>query len=202
MQKKFFIIIGKSGSGKGTQAPMLKQCLLDNGYESVKHITTGGAIRDFLKVNNSYTADIMRNVVNSGGILNDFLAIWNWSNIFINNINKNDSIILDGAPRKLSEAKILDDAIKNYNYNDIAVIYINVSDKWAIEKLSTRGRSDDNNIENVKKKMEWFGSDVLPVIDWYKNINTKVKFYHINGEQSPENVHADIVRSINISTIR
>ena len=184
MPKKFFIIIGKSGSGKGTQAPMLKQYLLGDGHQSVKHITTGGAIREFLKNNNSYTADIMRDVVDGGGILNDFLAIWNWANVFINNINEQDSIILDGAPRKLSEAKIIDDAIKTYGYDDTSVIYINVSDKWAIEKLGTRGRSDDNNIENVKKKMEWFASDVLPVIDWYKNINTKVKFYHINGEQS------------------
>lgn len=196
MQKKFFIIIGKSGSGKGTQAPLLRRYLLDNGLESVKHITTGGSIREFLKVNNSYTSDIMRKVVNGGSILNDFLAIWNWANVFINNINEHDSIILDGAPRKLSEAKIIDDAIKTYDYDNTVVIYIDVSDKWAIEKLGIRGRSDDAELENVKNKMEWFASDVLPVIDWYKNINTKVSFYHINGEQRPEDVHADIVRSL------
>ena len=196
MQKKFFIIIGKSGSGKGTQAPLLRQYLLDNGLESVKHITTGGSIREFLKTNNSYTSDIMRKVVNSGGILNDFLAIWNWANVFINNINEYDSIILDGAPRKLSEAKVIDDAIKTYSYDNTAVIYIDVSDKWALEKLGIRGRSDDKEIDNVNKKMEWFASDVLPVIDWYKNINTKVNFYHINGEQTPEDVHTDIIKSL------
>ena len=190
--KKFYIIIGKSGSGKGTQAKLLQSHLSDNGYKSVKHITTGGALREFVNSNNSYSAKLMRDIMAEGKSLPDFVAIWNWYNIFIDTLDREDSIILDGAPRKSNEAKLLDEAVAYYGYSDITVIYIDVTDAWAIDRLSERGRSDDSDMVKIKNKMEWFAADVLGVIDWYKNVNTNVKFVHVNGENSIEEVFSNI----------
>lgn len=192
VQKQFYIVIGKSGSGKGTQAELLRSYLSDKGHASVKHLTTGGALRDFVSKNQNLSVKLMDSIMMQGKSLPDFIAIWNWNNIFINNLNVDDTIILDGAPRKSSEAKILDEAIAYYGYDKVTVIYIDVTDSWAIERLSGRGRPDDSSIEKVKNKMEWFASDVLGVIDWYKNINTKVKFIHVNGEKSIDEVFAFI----------
>ena len=196
MPKQFYIIIGKSGSGKGTQAPLLKAYLESTGHQSVKHITTGGAMREFVATHQSLTRDLASNMMEKGELLPPFFAIWNCINILINNLNKSDTIILEGAPRELSEAKILGGIFPFYGYNDVNVIYIDVSDTWAIQRLIDRGRSDDSDRDKVEQKMEWFAKDVLNVIDWYKHINTQVKFLHINGEQSPEQVFADIKKSI------
>lgn len=194
--KKFYIIIGKSGSGKGTQAKLLQSHLSDNGYKSVRHITTGGALREFVDNNTSYSAKLMRDIMTQGKSLPDFVAIWNWYNIFIDLLDEEDSIILDGAPRKSNEAKLLDEAVAYYGYSDITVIYIDVTDVWAIDRLSERGRSDDSDMVKIKNKMEWFATDVLGVIDWYKNVNTNVKFVHVNGENSIEEVFSNIKNKI------
>ena len=105
----------------------------------------------------------------------EFLAIWNWSNIFIDKLTGGESVILDGAPRKLIEVDALDSAINFYNYKKVTVIYLNVSKDWAIDRLVDRGREDDNQKEEQDRKMSWFESDALPCINLYKNKSEKSK---------------------------
>ncbi len=195
--KQFYIMIGKSGSGKGTQAKILKDYLLKDGHSEVIHVTTGGALRDFVHNDKSLSSNIMEKIMSQGKSLPDFIAIWNWYNIFIKNIKGEETMILDGAPRKISEAKILDEAVTYYGYDDVTVIYIDVSDTWAIDRLMDRGRSDDSDIIKVKNKMEWFAADVLGVIDWYKNYNKKVRFIRVNGENDVDEVFASIQKRLN-----
>ena len=47
MDKKFFILIGRSGSGKGTQAELLKTYLNNQGVQDIKYLTTGKSFRSF-----------------------------------------------------------------------------------------------------------------------------------------------------------
>ncbi len=197
MQKQFYILIGKSGSGKGTQAALLKDYLLKNGHTSVKHITTGGAMREFLASNQSYTHDLARPLLENGDLMPEFFAIWNWTQAFINNIGAHDSIILDGAPRALDEAYILQKAISYYGYSGARVIYLDVSDTWAMSRLGERGRSDDSDMDKVNKKMSWFGDIVLPVVGWYKSTDGLVSsFYHVNAEHEVNKVSDDIIKWI------
>ncbi len=194
MQKEFFIIIGRSGSGKGTQAEMLQKVLESKGVETVVHITTGGTFREFI-TGDSYSAKTAKEITNSGGLLPEFLAVWNWSNIFINTIKGNETIILDGAPRKMVEVEPLHSAIHFYGYNHATVIYVNVSERWALERLVGRNREDDKNPDDAKKKMQWFEEDVLPVLDMYSR-DPRYKYLHINGEQTIEEVHKEIIEKL------
>ena len=197
MRKQFYILIGKSGSGKGTQAQLLKDYLFKKGVINVKHITTGGAMREFITDNKSYTHDLARPLLENGDLMPEFFAIWNWANAFINNINIEDSIILDGAPRALDEAYILQKAISYYGYIDLKVVYLDVSDAWAISRLEERGRSDDNNKGKVDKKMDWFGDKVLPVVNWYKSTDGLTNsFCHVNAERNIDEVNNDIIKWI------
>jgi adenylate kinase family enzyme len=117
--KYLFILIGKSGSGKGTQALNIVDYLKQNdNNRQVKHVTTGGGFRDFIQKDN-YIASLSREVVQKGGLMPSFLSIWNWSNILIESLNNNDSLILDGAPRKLDEARALNDLANFLNFNNI-----------------------------------------------------------------------------------
>jgi adenylate kinase family enzyme len=137
----------------------------------------------------------------------EFLAIWNWSNIFINNLTENETIILDGAPRKLIEVEVLESAINFYDYKKVTIIYLNVSKDWAINRLASRGREDDDQKEEQERKMSWFESDVIPCIDLYKNKsedigsspnqnNIDYNFIEINGEQSVEEVSAELISKL------
>jgi adenylate kinase family enzyme len=196
IEKQFFIFIGRSGCGKGTQAELLKTYLENknqstNESTKVLHITTGGGFRDFVN-NGTLSASLAKNINDAGGLQPEFLAIWNWSNIFINTLTGNETVMLDGAPRRLIEVTALHSAIDFYNYKNVTVIYLDVTEGWAIEKLVARGREDDSTSDEIQKKMDWFKADILPVVDWYKN-DPEYKFLHINGERSIDDIHADIL---------
>lgn len=190
MTKKAIILIGKSGSGKGTQAKLIKEFLYNRGYDDVHHLTTGGGLRAFMQAD-TYTATLVRDCIGSGGLAPEFVAIWNWSNLFMQIIRKDTSFILDGAPRKIVEVEPLQSAISFYGYQNPIVIYLDVSDGWSEEKLKGRERADDATDVERKKKMEWFASDVLPCVEYYMK-NPLYTFIHINGEQSIENVFENI----------
>lgn len=194
MEKSFYIIMGRSGCGKGTQADLLKKALEERGAEKVLHVTTGGGFRKFI-AGDSYTAATCRELVNSGGLSPEFLAIWNWSNIFIENVSGNETIILDGAPRRMDEINPLHGAIKFYGYGKPTILYLDVSENWAMDKLAARGREDDREIEEQKRKMEWFNEDMLPCIDAYSR-DSRYAFIHVNGEQTIEEVHAELIRKL------
>ena len=193
--KKFFIIIGRSGCGKGTQAELLQGVLEKNGAEKVLHFTTGGGFRKFGE-SDSYSAKLSKEVNNSGGLSPEFLAVWNWSNIFIENLQGNETVILDGAPRRLMEVEPLHSAVHFYGFADHAtVIYLNVSESFALARIAERNREDDNTLENAKRKMEWFEKDILPILDFYAH-DPRYKFLHINGEQSIEEVHKELIEKL------
>ena len=194
MNKQFFILIGRSGCGKGTQADLLKQNLLQEGIKEVLHITTGGGFRDFIMKDN-YVANLAKKVNDSGGLQPEFLAVWNWSNIFINTLKGDETVIFDGAPRKAFEVDMLHSAVSFFGYLKPIVIYIDVSEGWARERLLGRGREDDKEKEGVENRMNWFETDVLSAIDIYMH-DPRYDFIHINGEKTIEEVHKDIINKL------
>lgn len=192
-QKKFYIIMGRSGCGKGTQADLLGKVLEERGVHKILHTTTGGGFREFI-AGDSYAAKTSKELTNTGGLNPEFLAIWNWSNIFIKNITGTETVILDGAPRRMTEVEALHSAIRFFGYENPIVIYVDVSETWAMDKLASRGREDDRGLQG-EKKMEWFNQDVLPCIDAYSR-DPRYAYIHVNGEQAIEGVHTEIIQKL------
>lgn len=194
-QKKFFIIIGRSGCGKGTQAKLLQEVLEKKGAEKVLHFTTGGGFRKFSEAG-SYSSKLSKDIENSGKLSPEFLAVWNWSNIFIENLVGGESVILDGAPRRIMEIEPLHSAIHFYGYaNHATVIYLDVTENFALARIAERNRDDDNTEEKAKRKMEWFETDIIPVLDIYSH-DPRYTFIHVKGEQSIEEVHTEIIEKL------
>jgi adenylate kinase family enzyme len=195
--KQFIIIMGRSGCGKGTQAELLGKVLMERGAQKILHTTTGGGFREFIE-GDSYAARTSKELTNTGGLNPEFLAIWNWSNIFIKNITGTETVILDGAPRRMAEVDALHSAIRFFGYGKPIVIYVNVSESWATDKLALRKREDDNDIKGQMKKMEWFNQDVLPCIDAYSR-DPRYSYIHVNGEQTIEEVHNEILSKLELT---
>lgn len=197
MNKKFYILIGRSGGGKGTQAALLKNVLEEKGAHNVVHITTGGGFRDFIK-SDSYVASLARSVNETGGLQPEFLAVWNWSNIFINLLKGGETVILDGAPRKPFEIGVLHSAITFLGYTHPTVIYLDVTERVSRDHIKTRGRDDDLDETDVSRRMEWFETDVLPTLEVYQH-DPRYTVVHINGNQSIEDVHKEILRKLTLA---
>ena len=77
MQNHAFIFYGISGSGKGTQAKLLIEYLQKNDpSREVIYIETGARIRSFIADTSGHTRDMVKNILDKGGLLPEFIPIW------------------------------------------------------------------------------------------------------------------------------
>jgi adenylate kinase family enzyme len=194
MDKKFFIIIGRSGSGKGTQSDLLRGYLESKGAEKVLHVTTGGNFRTFIE-SGSHVANLSKEVNNRGGLQPEFLAVWNWASIFIDNLTGIETVLLDGAPRKPFEVSVLHSAISFLGYTHPIVIYLDVLESVSREHAQGRGRDDDKNEDEINARMSWFETDVLPALEMYRD-DPRYRLLHINGNQTVQEVHKELVEKL------
>lgn len=187
------IFIGRSGCGKGTQAELLKDRIhkLDHEKHPILYVETGERFRRFIR-GADYSSILSREIYEKDERQPDFLACLMWGNMLLEELESGMHIVFDGAPRAHSEALLLTTALKFYQREKPAVVYIDVSRKWAEERLLSRGRSDDRSIAKITKRLDWFELDVWPAVEYFKT-NSFYKFIHINGEQTIEKVHSDIL---------
>ena len=179
------------------QSEMFQKFLAERTPETpILYLETGAHFRKYIK-ESGYTWDRARAVNEIGGSQPDFLAVWIWSQIFLNTLKGNEHLVCDGTPRSLGEAHMLSTALPFYQRTDPAVVFLDVSREWAEEHLRGRGRADDLNPEVVAKRLSWYEDDVLPAINYYCE-NPAYRFLQINGEQTPEQVHADILKGLGI----
>jgi len=184
--------MGRSGSGKGTQAKLLMDEIKRRDPSSpIFYLETGKFFREYI-AKEGFTNKIAKEIVEGGGRVNSFLAIWMWTNALIENMKGDEHLIIDGSPRTIQEAQVMDTAVDFYKRQNPIIVYINTSRTWCEERLVERHRNDDLTIEHIRKKLDWFESDVEGAIWWYRN-QAKYKFAEINGEQSVEEVHKEVM---------
>ena len=130
----------------------------------------------------------------AGGLLPSFLAVWLWSGALIEGVEENNNVIMDGSPRTLLEAMMVDDAMEFYGRRNVIPVFLETSEEWSTQRLSDRGRNDDS-LKSIKERMAYFEKDVVPVIDYY-NGKSRHKLMRVNGEQSVEEVHREILEKV------
>lgn len=214
--EKVIILLGKSGSGKGTQAELLqKKFKLD-------YIGSGDLLRARAK-ESDFTGKNLNKVLNSGKLAPTAVILKLWLDRAEQLKNKKNlkGFIMDGNPRKILEAYLIDEALDWYKWK-AKIFLIDISNKEAIWRLTKRRvckkcnnilpfigefrkmkkcpkcggqlttRSDDK-IKSVKNRLTWFRKDVQPIVNYYRKSGRLVK---IDGEQSVANVHKDILKAL------
>ncbi len=194
MDQRVFILIGRSGCGKGTQGHLLSKYLKEkDDKRDTLYIQSGSEIREFIK-GDSITQKISNEYYTSDKLQPEFISVYMWIKILINNYDESKHLIFDGTPRRKHEAGVLDSVFDFYSLKKPTVINIDVSEEWATEKLSARHRMDDKE-EDIKKRLAWYLTDVVPTIEFYKN-NPRYNFISVNGERTVDEIHKDIIQSI------
>lgn len=198
MEKQTFIFIGASGCGKGTQVSLLKEVIAkkDPGTP-LFYLQTGQYFREFIKKDN-LAARIARGEIDRGERAPDFLAMHLWSEVFVENLTGNEHLIIDGSPRSLNEARNLDIALKFFQREQPAVVHIKVHREWSFDHLMERASKEnraDDNAESINRRLDWYDRDVKPAIEMYRR-DRDYDFIEINGEQTVESVHRDIIANV------
>src|SRR3989338_5429790 len=123
-----------------------------------------------------------------------FFSVWALSGDLIKKMNEKTSLLIDGFPRNLTEAEIIDEAIAFYGLKNVHPVFIETSKEDSRKRLLDRGRADDTEIA-IKRRLDYFDQYVQPVIDYYEK-ESKYKLTRINGEQSVEDVHREILEKV------
>lgn len=187
-----YIFIGRSGCGKGTQAELLRAKLAASKFP-IFNVQTGNIFREFIQ-GKGITPERSRRLMDIGARQPDFLAIWVWASILMKRETLDEHWLFDGAPRGLSEAMALETAMEFYGRAKPAVVYLNCSKTWAIERLMGRGREDDKR-EEIENRQAFFDLNVIPAVEFFKK-SPNCHFLEINGEQSVEGVEKEITQKL------
>ncbi len=195
MTPQTFIFMGRSGCGKGTQAELLKKYLKEKDPNGeIFYLETGANFREFIK-GEKYSNKLSNKIYLNGERQPDFLAIWMWSHILLNDFKGNEHLFFDGITRSLPEAMAFTTALEFYGRKG-TVVFINVSREWSEARLLARGRSDDKSHEEVLKRLNWFDRDSSPALGYFKT-NNNYNVLQIDGERTIEEIHHDIVQKLN-----
>ncbi len=196
MDKKPLVVcvLGKAGSGKGTQVNLLKERL------NLNYIGSGELLRN-RKLKNDFTGKKIASVIDKGGMSPSTIVFSLWISELekFKNLENINGILIDGSPRKILEAYLINEAIEWYEWKEnFKVILIDISDEEAFKRLAKRaeieGREDDTRA-GVEKRLAWYKKEVLEVIEFYKKKGLLIK---INGEQEVEAVYNEIIEKLNL----
>jgi len=191
-----FVFFGIVGSGKGTQVDLLSKYLKEkNLSEDVVATSTGSEYRKIIEKGN-YTSGLVKDIIERGELQPNFLTISLFANILISSLKENTSFMVDGFPRTIEQSEAFLSAMNFYHREDVHIIYIELGKEEATKRMKLRGRSDDTD-EGIAKRFEVYENDVIPSMNYFKD-KTGYTMHVINGEQSIEDVHSDIIKALNL----
>jgi adenylate kinase len=195
MNLQTFIFIGRSGCGKGTQVALLQEYIKTQDHKRpILYIETGERFRQFIK-EPSLSSRLAAEIYKTGNRQPDFIAVWMWSHLLVEQMTGEEHLIFDGTPRSLHEAQIIDTAITFYNRQRPHVIYLNISRETSKARMIARRRMDDLNEEEIERRLNWFESDVFPAVEYFRNYS-KYNFVELDGDQPVEAVQQELLLKV------
>jgi len=184
---KSILIFGPPGSGKGTQGKFLSSA--GNHF----HLSSGDIFRGLSP--ESPAGKIYHKYASKGNLVPDEVTIRIWHHYVLGLIAtnryfpKDQYLLLDGIPRTIEQAKLLDQYIEIE-----AIIVLGVAKQATLLKRMQRRamiekRHDDMDQNVLKKRFEVYKKDTKKVLTYYKDQN----IYTFEASKKPLEVLRDIL---------
>ncbi|WP_395373100.1 adenylate kinase [Marinicella sp. W31] len=157
------VLLGAPGSGKGTQAKLLIEKL------GIPHISTGDLLRSAI-ANETELGLKAKEVMDRGDLVSDEIVLGMLKDR-VQEEDANKGFILDGFPRNLTQANMLEELLVELNMTLDYAVLIEVDVEEVVERISKRaeveGRSDDTE-EVVRNRLCVYEEQTAPVAGFYK----------------------------------
>ena len=184
------VLFGPPGAGKGTQAKYLVNKL--NSFQ----ISTGELLREEI-YKNSDIGKIITNDMKNGKFVSDEIVNKLIEN-FVSDPEKKNKFIFDGYPRSLSQAKNLENLLKNSNQTLDLILFLNVDKETILKRIEKRkileNRSDDDS-EIIVRRYEKYMETTQPVLNFYSE---NPNFKEIDGRLEIDEITRKIDAIINV----
>lgn len=208
---KNIIFIAPPAAGKGTQSD-----LLVNKY-GYMHISTGDLLREEVASKTELGIEI-DDIIKSGALVSNEIV----TKLLKNALNKSDNaFILDGYPRNIEQAHILEEILLDLNKQIDLVIYLEVSEDVATKRATGRlsclncnktyhkyfakpikenicdvcGNTltsrSDDTEETFKVRYENYIKNTSPLLDYYQN---KGLLYKISANNDADETFMEIMK--------
>lgn len=206
------IMLGAPGAGKGTQAKQIAD------KYGIPHISTGDIFRANIKEQTALGMEA-KQYMDKGQLVPDELTV----KILLDRVAKDDckaGYVLDGFPRTIPQAEVLDKAVAELNDKIDYAINVDVPDENIINRMSGRRAClkcgatyhlvhippkkegvcdtcgsglvlrDDDKPDTVKKRLSVYHEQTQPLIDYY---NKKGILKEVDGTKDMKDVFDAIV---------
>ena len=204
------VIMGAPGAGKGTQSRLLSEKFI------YPQIATGDILREMSQAETPLGQEIRETLV-AGNLVSDQVL----ADVILERTSRSDcanGYILDGFPRTLRQAELLEDLAKRQG-NDILLVRVTVHKEVLLKRLTGRRlcaqcgeiynvyfkapkvegvcdldgatlsqRADDNE-SVVGKRLETYIESTLPLFNYY---SASGRIVAIDGEQPVETIFAQL----------
>jgi adenylate kinase len=209
------IILGRQGSGKGTQ------CIRLSRHYVVPHISTGDILRAAVREGTEMGKQA-KVIMDAGGLVSDEIMI----GIVAERLGKRDAstrgYLLDGFPRTVPQAKALGELTEAVERPVDVVIDLDVPRELVLDRLSRRRvcnvcgqnyvatglerppwicdncggdvvQRDDDTPEAINIRLDLYESQTAPLVDYFDAIDL---LSVINGVGHPDDVFRRIVDTV------
>lgn len=211
------ILFGPPGAGKGTQAKLLSSFL------NVPHISTGDILRNNVKEGTSLGRQA-KSYMEKGELVPDEL-VTDMISDYMRKPQTKKGFILDGYPRNISQAKDLNNIVKDLGSQIDLAIYFDTSKDVIVKRLSGRrvcrkcGRNyhlihmpsknngicddcggelyqrDDDTKQTIINRLEVYLKQSTAVLDYYTK---QGKLKRINGDSQADCVFKSLKDTLNV----
>ena len=195
MQGNTYIFFGMPGSGKGTQIELLINYLKEKTGKDTVSRSLGAEFRKLVDSGN-FTGKLLKDTMEGGEILPDFLPNAFFLNTLTNDLSDEKHLIADAYPRTIPQAKNLEDILLFYRRSDVKMVFISLNFEEAQKRNILRGRTDDTE-DSLRVRFEEYKNKTIPGMNYLKDRGL-YEFCEIDGAQSIEDVHKEIVEKLKI----
>ena len=191
---KNFVLFGKPGSGKGTQAEHLSE------KYKLYHISTGDLFRKNISQNTNLGL-LAQSYMDKGELVPDEVTIKMLENEIKEN-TQSKGFLFDGFPRTIAQAESLDKFLKSIDMQINATLALDVDEEELISRIIDRGktsnRSDDQDIEKIQNRFNEYNMKTSTLSKYYKD---QKKFFEVDGSGTVDEITKrlfDLIDSFNL----
>jgi len=186
------ILFGPPGSGKGTQAEKLRE------HFNLLHISTGDLLRNEIAKGTTLGLEAKK-FMDQGILVPDNVVIGMIGNtVDIAKEQGRHGIIFDGFPRTTAQAEALDTLLLEKGTSVSGVLSLAVDEEELTQRILKRGltsgRSDDNDVDTIRKRVQEYRTKTEPVAGYYQHQGILME---VEGVGSIDDIFQSLMNAVN-----